>query len=152
MMSRSLLLLPLAVVALVACSSGATPAPSPTPAPQTPTPSPAAVRLDASANGTTVTVAPGTPITIELASNATTGYTWVPTTLPDYGHVAIDGPTEGTYVAPSTEPGVVGAGGTQVWTLHATKAGTTSFGLGYLRPWEAGVAPVDTFSVTFVVP
>ena len=140
MMSRSLLLLPLAVVALVACSSGATPVPSPTPAPQTPTPSPAAVRLDASASGTTVTVAPGTP-----------GYTWVPTTLPDYGHVAIDGPTEGTYVAPSTEPGIAGAGGTQVWTLHATKAGTTSLGLGYLRPWESGVAPVDTFSVTFVV-
>jgi inhibitor of cysteine peptidase len=149
-MSRSLLLLPLAIVALVGCSAGSSPAPSTAPsvAPASP---PAAVHLDASANGTTVTVAPGTPITLELASNATTGYSWVPTTLPDYAFVAIDGPTEGVYVAPSSQPGLAGAGGTQVWALHATKAGTTTFGLGYLRSWESSVPPVDTFSVTFVV-
>ena len=150
-MRRSLLSIPFVLFALGACSAGAASAPSSTPAPGTPAPSPAAIHLDASASGTTVTVAPGTPITIELASNATTGYTWIPTTLPDYGHVAIDGPTEGIYIAPSAEPGLAGAGGTQVWTLHATKAGTTSFGLGYVRPWESGVAPVETFSVTFVV-
>jgi inhibitor of cysteine peptidase len=147
-MSRSLLLLPLALVAFVGCTVGSSPTPAPSVAPASP---PAAVHLDESANGTTVTVAPGTPITLELASNATTGYSWVPITLPDYGIVAIDGPTEGVYVAPTSQPGLAGAGGTQVWSLHSTKAGTTTFGLGYLRSWESSVPPVDTFSVTFVV-
>ena len=139
-MLRSLLLIPLTVIALAACSASATPVPSPV-----------AVRLDESANGTTVTVAPGTPIILELASNATTGYTWLPTTLPDDARVAMDEPAGGTYVAPSAEPGLTGAGGTHAWTFTAVAAGTTDLGLGYVRPWESGVAPIEMFAVTFVV-
>ncbi len=156
-MNRMLTLIPILAVALAGCatSGGAgTPAGTPPPATDQPTAVPteaAPVRLDASANGTTVTVAPGTPIVITLAANPTTGYSWTVTSLPDPAAVALDSPPEGVYVATPVASAVVGSGGAQTWDLHATQAGTTSIQLAYARPWESGTPPVETFSVTFVV-
>jgi inhibitor of cysteine peptidase len=154
-MIRFLALVPILVVALVGCTTaGAAPTDPVTPAaatPSSPGGTPEPMRLDESANGATLTVAPGTPIVIGLPSNPTTGYSWVVTSLPDPGHVSLDSPIEGTYVATPVGSGVVGSGGTQSWDLHATKAGTTSIALAYARPWESGVPPVDVFAVTFVV-
>ena len=45
---------------------------------------------------------------------------------------------------------VVGSGGTQEVVIEGTGAGTTTFELRYVRPWEDGVAPAETatFDVT----
>ncbi len=146
-MLRSLALLPLLAVALVACdggSGGASPQPSGSSVPET-------VHLDGSANGTTVTVDASTPIAISLASNPTTGYSWVVTSVPDPAVLAADSPIDGVYVADAVASGVVGAGGIQTWGFHAVTAGTTTFTAEYARPWESGVPPVQTFTVTIAV-
>jgi inhibitor of cysteine peptidase len=151
-MARSVVLLPVLVVALAGCAGATTVSPGrETPSPATPSSPSDTIRLDASANGSTVPVAPGTPIVLELASNPTTGYSWTVTSLPDAGHVSLDSPIEGVYTATPVGSSVVGSGGVQRWDLHATKAGTTAIALAYARPWESGVPPVETFSVTFVV-
>ena len=156
-MNRMLTVIPIVAVALAACtaSGGAeTPATEP---PATDRPSAAAtdaagpIRLDASANGTTVAVAPGTAIVIALDANPTTGYSWIVTSVPDPASVALDSPPEGAYVATPVGSAVVGSGGVQTWDLRATGAGTTSIQLDYARPWESGTPPVETFAVTFVV-
>lgn len=151
-MARSVVLLSALVLALVGCSGAATPSPEQGAAsPASPGSPPATVRLDEGANGSTFTVAPGTPIVLVLPANPTTGYSWTITSLPDPGHVSLDSPIEGTYTATAAASGIVGSGGSQSWDLHATKAGTTSMALAYARPWESGVPPVETFAVTFVV-
>ncbi|MCU0504531.1 MAG: protease inhibitor I42 family protein [Chloroflexi bacterium] len=157
-MNRMLTVIPIVAVALAACtaSGGAgTPATEPPPATDRPSAAPTDVagtlRLDASANGTTVTVAPGTAIVIALDANPTTGYSWIVTSVPDPASVALDSPPEGAYVATPVGSAVVGSGGVQTWDLRATGAGTTSIQLDYARPWESGTPPVETFSVTFVV-
>lgn len=156
-MIRVPVLLSIAVVALAACSTtGADPSPtgaatSDASPPSSPGAAPGILRLDEGANGSTVTVAPGTPIVLVLPSNPTTGYSWIVTSLPDPGHVSLDSPIEGVYVATPVGSGIVGSGGTQSWDLHATKAGTTSIALAYARSWESGVPPVESFAVTFVV-
>jgi inhibitor of cysteine peptidase len=156
-MIRVPVLLSIAVVALAACSTtGADPSPtgaatSDASPPSSPGAAPGTLRLDDGANGSTVTVAPGAVIVLVLPSNPTTGYSWTVTSLPDPGHVSLDSPIEGVYVATPVASGVVGSGGTQSWDLHATKAGTTSIALAYVRPWESGVPPVEAFAVTFVV-
>ena len=151
-MTRSVALLPVLVVALAGCVGATTVSPEPGSAsPATPSSPSGTIRLDASANGSTITVAPGTPIVLELPSNPTTGYSWTVTSLPDAGHVSLDSPIEGVYTATPVGSGVVGSGGVQSWDLHATKAGTTSIALAYARPWESGVPPVEAFSVTFAV-
>jgi inhibitor of cysteine peptidase len=151
-MARSVVLLPVLAVALAGCAGAATVTPGAgTPSPAISSSPSDTIRLDASANGSTVPVAPGTPIILELDSNPTTGYSWMVTSLPDAGHVALDSPIDGVYTATPVASSVVGSGGTQSWDLHATKAGTTSIALAYARPWESGVPPVEAFSVTFVV-
>jgi inhibitor of cysteine peptidase len=41
---------------------------------------------------------------------------------------------------------MVGAGGTEIWTFRAVRKGKTTLTLGYVRPWEKGIAPVKTVS------
>jgi inhibitor of cysteine peptidase len=146
-MLRSLALLPFLAVALAACaggSGGASPQPSGSAVPET-------VHLDGSANGTTVAVDPSTPIAISLASNPTTGYSWLVTSVPDPAILAADSPIDGVYVADAMASGVVGSGGMQTWGFHAATAGTTTFTAEYARPWESGVPAVGAFTVTITV-
>ncbi len=149
-MIRHAALLSILAVALAGCASAGSPLPGLATPSGASSSTPGTLRLDASANGTTVTVAPGTPIALDLASNPTTGYSWTVTTTPDRTRVSLASPVEGTYAATPVASGVVGSGGTQSWSLHATGAGTTSIALAYARPWES-TPPVETFSVTFVV-
>ena len=124
------------------------PAPSLAPAPTT---SPAPLTLVDSDNGRTISVAPGTEISLTLTANATTGYSWALLRTPDPTILAFSGPAQGVYLVPSPAPGLVGAGGNTNWILRAIGTGTTTLRLGYQRPWESGVAPVSSFSVTITV-
>jgi hypothetical protein len=91
-----------------------------------------------------VSVKVGSGFTIELDSNATTGYQWEVKPLDD-GVVSAGGHV---YLDPAT--GAVGAGGWEQFQFTAAAAGTTRVTLEYRRPFEPATTPaVDT--VTFEV-
>jgi inhibitor of cysteine peptidase len=97
-------------------------------------------------NGGQVEVKAGDQIVIELEGNPSTGYTWEAKDL-DTGMLQ----SAGDPVFKSSDPSLVGSGGTLTLTFKALKAGATTLTLVYHRPWETDVEPVDTFSVTVTV-
>lgn len=54
------------------------------------------------------------------------------------------------YVPPEAK-GIVGAAGKEVWTFHAEEKGKSTITMEYRRPWEQGVEPAKTFTLTVVV-
>lgn len=104
--------------------------------------------VDASKSGTAVTLASGESLTVRLAGNATTGYSWtctnalagvlVPAGAPDYEPTPV-------------EPGVVGSGGTYVFRFRAVAPGTGNLQFAYARSWEKDVAPAQTASYAVTV-
>lgn len=111
-----------------------------------PKPTPGPIRVDATADGTTIQLAKGAELSVALEGNPTTGYDWkVPEALPAQ-LVAKSDTLEST-----ADPGVVGAGGVRVFTYTATATGTGVLELEYVRSWEKGVPPLETFTLTVVV-
>ena len=108
---------------------------------------PGAVSVDESSSGKQVEIAAGGTLTVTLESNATTGFQWE---LKSVGDPSVLQSQGGTYNAPE-DPGVVGAGGEEVWTFKALKAGTSSLSMEYSQPWEGGSKAGQTFSLTVVV-
>jgi len=45
----------------------------------------------------------------------------------------------------------VGAGGEEVWTFKALKAGTSKISMEYSQSWEGGMKAAETFALTVVV-
>ncbi len=73
----------------------------------------------------------GQEFTIDLASNPSTGYSWVLAgSLPDWLQQV-----DKTYVADN--PGLPGGGGTEHWTFRATKPGSATLTFQYKRRGEA---------------
>jgi inhibitor of cysteine peptidase len=54
------------------------------------------------------------------------------------------------YIPPEAE-GVEGAAGKEMWTFHAEEKGKSTICMEYRRPWEQGVEPAKTFTLTVVV-
>lgn len=108
---------------------------------------PTALRLDAAADGTTVHVPSGSTVSIALESNPTTGYDWYRA-----GALPSQLATESDQFKSGGTLGVVGAGGTRTIAYRATASGTATIHLAYARPWEQGVAPAKTFTLTVIVP
>ena len=90
----------------------------------------------------TIAVSPGQTLLVVLDANPSTGYTWTVSSAPEFlrseGEPAFE--SEGA-------SGAVGAGGKQTLKFSVTAAGTGPLNLSYMRPWETGVAPVETFKV-----
>lgn len=105
------------------------------------------VNLTEADNGRQITVRPGDIVTLTLASNPTTGYSWQVMEI-DAAILVQDGDPE--YKQSPGSEGLVGAGGTETFRFKAVSAGTTSLNLGYMRPWES-VQPIETFEVQVVV-
>lgn len=79
-----------------------------------------------------------------LPSNPTTGYSWVITSS--------EGLTVNeTYLQRYNSENEVGAGGVQVYTISADKAGEYTFTAVYKRPWEENVPSYLTFTQKIVV-
>ena len=98
--------------------------------------------------GTAVELEVGQVLVVELVSNPTTGYSWQVLGI-DEAVLAQQG--EPVYVQDPQSEGLVGAGGTETFRFEAQQAGQTSLSLGYLRPWEENVDPIETFSITVTV-
>lgn len=128
------ILVSIAAAGLVA---GCAPAPPPKPSP---------VRVDASADGTTVSLKVGQTFEVALPGNVTTGYDWgINGMLPSQVTTSTD-----SYE--STAPaGVMGAGGVHTFVYTAATPGTGMLRLMYSRSFEEGVAPSKVFNLTVVV-
>lgn len=73
----------------------------------------------------------GEEFTIELASNPTTGYQWEANWDDEYITLI-----KKDYVPDPYLPGMVGSGGTEIYTFKALKPGQTNIGFDYIRPWD----------------
>jgi predicted secreted protein len=90
----------------------------------------------------TVTVSPGQTLEVVLDGNPSTGYTWTVASAPEF----LKSEGEPTF-ASEAESGVVGAGGKQTLAFSVTATGKGPLSLAYLRPWETGTPPAETFKV-----
>jgi inhibitor of cysteine peptidase len=103
---------------------------------------------NAANEGGAIALKKGGTLVVALEGNATTGYRWQ--TLSGTGEVLSQIGTP-DYLPPEVAPGTVGAAGDMVFRYRAEKAGTTTLELGYLRPFETGVAPAKTARYTVTV-
>lgn len=92
-----------------------------------------------------IDLAVGETATIRLEANPTTGYQWEPSSAPDEAVIRV---VSDRYEADASD--AVGSGGTQEIVIEGTGAGTTTFELRYVRPWEQDGTPAETatFDVT----
>jgi inhibitor of cysteine peptidase len=102
--------------------------------------------ITTSDNGTKVNAFVGQELIITLDGNPSTGYTWETKDLDKTMFLQV-GETNFT----SSNPNLVGSGGTQTLTIRTLKTGTATLTLVYHRPGETGVAPAHTFSVVLLV-
>lgn len=102
-------------------------------------------QLTESDAGTTVTIAVGASFDITLKANPTTGYGWKVEKI-DSSAIAQKG--EGEHVTNPHPAGMVGVGGMTTFHFEVKKSAKTVVELGYSRPWEKGVKPIQTFTVT----
>jgi inhibitor of cysteine peptidase len=107
---------------------------------------PAKIKITKVDNGKTIDVKVGGEINVDLDGNPSTGYTWETKDL-DAGLLQQVGET----AFKSSNPGLIGAGGTLTLTFKALKPGKTTLTLIYHRPWEKNVAPQSTFLVTLAI-
>jgi predicted secreted protein len=105
----------------------------------------AAVRLDERHNGVSVEVDSGGKITITLAGNPTTGYSWE---LATYDAAVVEPVGEPEYKSDSM---LIGGGGAYTFTFKALAPGVTKVKLVYQRSWEMEVEPIEVFEVTLNV-
>ena len=105
------------------------------------------ILLNDADNGTTIEVAGGKRVIVNLSANLSTGYSWV---LASPGPVEQQG--EPAYAEKEDPTGkVVGAGGTQTFEFIAKPSGSGELTLEYRRPWEADVPAEKTWSVPIEV-
>lgn len=103
--------------------------------------------VDTASAGKEVIIATGGVLTVTLESNITTGYSW--NEEANIGDKAVLQQTDHKYQPPATP--MPGAGGKEVWTFKALKAGGSTISMEYRRPFEPNAAPAKTFTLTAVV-
>jgi inhibitor of cysteine peptidase len=107
---------------------------------------PEQVNLVAADNGETVRLFAGQELIIQLDGNPSTGYTWETKGLDTNMFMQV-----GDVQFTSSDPKLVGSGGTQTLTLKVLNTGTSTLMLIYHRPWEKNVKPAKTFTITVTV-
>jgi inhibitor of cysteine peptidase len=122
----------LALVALVALSLAAAAAA-------------ATITVGAGANGQQRTLHRGDTLVVQLATNPSTGYSWL---LTGPGKPVLALVRRATMTSPHALPG---APATLSLRFRAVAAGKATLRLVYRRPWEAGKPPARTFTLRVVV-
>ena len=107
--------------------------------------SPTPISLGQGDSGHPTKLAVGQQLTVQLPSNATTGYSWAIAGMGGLKQVG-----KAVYDAPN-KPGVVGAAGTETFTFAASSRGAGQLTLEYRRPWEKGVPAAKTWSVPITI-
>lgn len=108
-------------------------------------PQPQTVVLSQSDSGTTASLHQNQFMTVSLQGSGSTGYTW--DVMP--GAESILAQQGNPEFVPDSN--AIGSGGTYKFTFKATALGTAPLNLIYHRPFEAGVAPLQTFGITVAV-
>ena len=107
------------------------------------------VNIDASYNGQEVTIDAGKILVLILESNPTTGFSWELSEPIGENLLAL---IESRYESGAdAETGLVGAGGTEVWTFETLTAGVTTITMEYSRPWDGGEKAAQTFEVSVTI-
>jgi inhibitor of cysteine peptidase len=107
------------------------------------------LKLTQADNGKAFAVKEGSIIEVVLPGNMTTGFAWVATLAGEDAALLVqDG--EPAYAEQSTDPKVVGAGGTFTFKFKAATAGQATLKLVYERSWE-NVAPEQTYEVQITI-
>ena len=130
----SIALLALSLSLLAACRSAPTPS--------------GAVTVNKAMNGEMVEVPVDQLLLVQLESNMTTGYSWAVLEC-DLAVLKPLGDPE--YVESQPGKQLAGSGGWVVFRFQPQAEGQTVLKLGYRRPWETDVAPVETFEIDVVV-
>ncbi len=77
----------------------------------------------------------GDTLTVTLASNASTGYSW--NEVPAISNPPVLQQLTHKYIEPSAKTPVAGAPGKEEWTFKGTNEGATTLSFRYARPWES---------------
>jgi inhibitor of cysteine peptidase len=108
-----------------------------------------------SANGKTYTITNtkisakvGDQFTIQLTSNATTGYQWG---ISGSLNSAVVKKVSSTYVASPNPKGMTGVGGVEKWKFQAVGKGTGTIVLVYRQPFDKTAKPAQTATFTITV-
>ncbi len=83
----------------------------------------------------------GQPLVLTLPSNPTTGFRWV---VRDAAANVLQSLGPEVYSTPE-DAGLVGSAGQSTWRFKASQSGEGRLHLDYQRPWEADVAPAESF-------
>ena len=107
------------------------------------------LKLAQADGGKAFTVKVGDTIQVVLPGNMTTGFAWA-SALSDESATLLVQDGDAVYAEQSTDPQVVGAGGTFTFNFKAQAAGQATLKLVYERSWE-NVAPEQTFEVQITI-
>ena len=129
----------------IACGGKST---SPTPTP-TVTPTANEVNIDASYNGSDVTLTTGDLLVVTLESNpGSTGLSWNLSVISDTDVIQY---VSDEYIAPeTTDAPMVGVPGEEVWTFEALATGTATISMKYNRP-TVPQEVYNTFNISVTV-
>jgi inhibitor of cysteine peptidase len=105
--------------------------------------SPPPVVVTDDAQGSTPVLRSGQGLEVRLPGNPSTGFRWE-FSLGSQGVLRQDG--EPRFERGDSPPGVVGAGGTEVFRFVPVGAGVQDLSFAYRRPWEKDVPPARTLA------
>jgi inhibitor of cysteine peptidase len=105
------------------------------------------VRVARDSAGKTLTLRTGARLEVALESNPTTGYSW----QRDGGDSTVIASGGARFEPENAQPGVVGAGGTEVLAFRAAAPGRTRLVLAYRQPWKGGAASGERWEADVVV-
>ncbi len=90
-----------------------------------------------------IAVPVGTPITLTLCANPSTGYRWGPVKIADARILQqIDHQVE------ASGTNLPGASVKEIWTFQVLQPGTSTVSLDYSRPWTGGEKGIWQFTLT----
>jgi len=104
------------------------------------------VNLTSADKDSLVDVAKGGTLIITLEGNPSTGFSWEALDLDTTMFEQVGDP-----IFSSSNPDLIGSGGTVALTFKTLQVGTATLNLVYHRSWETGIDPIDTFSVKVIV-
>ncbi|UAK35336.1 protease inhibitor I42 family protein [Nocardia asteroides] len=108
----------------------------------------AVVRVGEADNAQQRRLSAGQRLVVALPANPSTGYSWSVAAL-DSSVVKPDG--EADFEPDAAAPVAPGAGGTAVRSFVGVGTGATTLKMEYTRPWDQGLEPARTFSLTIEV-